>query len=89
MEASDKHHQLTFYPAGVTAKLKHKGGVFVALVLYCPTITIINGIFVIATEIFNLQQCCGDKKGSILVQNYNLDLLAQDKWLFFVESLDA
>ena len=67
MEANDKHHQLTFYPAGVTAKLKHKGGVFVALVLYCPTITIMNGIFVMATEIFNLQQCCGDRKASILV----------------------
>ena len=67
MVASNTHHQLTLYPAGVTAKLKHKGGVFVALVLYCPTITIMNGRFVMATEIFNLQQCCGDRKRSILV----------------------
>ena len=41
-----------------------------------------NGIFVDAIEIFNQQQSCGDRKQSILVQNYNLDLMAQDKWLF-------
>ena len=69
----DKHYQLTYIPAGVTAKLKHIGGVFVALVPCCPIITI--GISVMAFVIFNKLQSCGDRKGYILVQNYNLDLL--------------
>ena len=50
MEASDKHHQLlTFIPAGVTAKLKHKGRDFVALVPFRPIIT--TGISVMAIVI--------------------------------------
>ena len=61
----DRHYQLTCIPAGVTAKLKHIGGVFVALVPCCPIITI--GISVIAFVIFNKLQSCGDRKGYILV----------------------
>ena len=61
----DKHYQLTYIPAGVTAKLKHIGGVFVALVPCCPIITI--GISVMAFVIFNKLQSCGDRKGYILV----------------------
>ena len=70
----DKHYQLTCTPAGVTAKLKHIGGVFVALVPFCPIITI--NISVMALVIFNKLQSCGNRKGYILVQNYILDLLA-------------
>ena len=61
----DKQHQLTYISAGVTAKFKHIGGVFVALVPCCPVITI--GILVIAIVIFNALQYCGDRKGYILV----------------------
>ena len=61
----DKQHQLTYIPAGVTAKFKHIGGVFVALVPCCPVITI--GILVIAIVIFNVLQYCGDRKGYISV----------------------
>ena len=62
---SDKQHQLTYIPAGVTAKFKHIGGVFVALVPCCPVITI--GILVIAIVIFKVLQYCGDRKGYISV----------------------
>ena len=61
----DKQHQLTYIPAGVTAHIKHIGGVFVALVPYCPIITI--GMLVMAIVIFNVLQSCGDRKGYILV----------------------
>ena len=61
----DKHYQLTYIPAGATAKFKHVGGVFVALAPCCPIIT--TGMLVNAIVIFNVLQSCGDRKGYILV----------------------